>query len=197
MRVQPIDAEVARADRVAAFRVSPLATCAPAIRRAASCWRRPPRRARMVGPSLMVGYFGNDAATTDAAHRGPLRPDRRSRRTRRPRRLHLSQPHGRRAAPRRLPGQSAGDREAPPEGARSPRAGHRRPAPRVCVPWPSSSSPTAHASTSGGHRPLRAGLANYKTPARVFAIDAFPSHALAQRPKIQRARLRDMALERL
>lgn len=43
----------------------------------------------------------------------------------------------------------------------------------------------------------RAGLANYKTPARVFTIDAFPTTPSANGPKIQRNRLRQIAEERL
>jgi len=41
------------------------------------------------------------------------------------------------------------------------------------------------------------GLANYKVPMRVFAIDDFPKTPSPNGFKIQRARLRDMALERL
>lgn len=43
----------------------------------------------------------------------------------------------------------------------------------------------------------RAGLANYKTPARVFTVEAFPTTPSANGPKIQRHRLRQMAEERL
>jgi fatty-acyl-CoA synthase len=43
----------------------------------------------------------------------------------------------------------------------------------------------------------RAGLANYKAPARVFAIDAFPTTPSANGPKVQRNKLRQMAEERL
>ena len=43
----------------------------------------------------------------------------------------------------------------------------------------------------------RHGLANYKVPLRVFAIDDFPRTPSPNGFKIQRARLRDMALERL
>jgi fatty-acyl-CoA synthase len=43
----------------------------------------------------------------------------------------------------------------------------------------------------------RAGLANYKAPARVFTIDAFPTTPSANGPKIQRNKLRQMAEERL
>ena len=41
------------------------------------------------------------------------------------------------------------------------------------------------------------GLANYKVPMRIFAIDDFPTTPSPNGFKIQRARLRDMALERL
>jgi fatty-acyl-CoA synthase len=43
----------------------------------------------------------------------------------------------------------------------------------------------------------RAGLANYKTPARVFTIDAFPTTPSANGPKIQRNKLRQIAEARL
>lgn len=43
----------------------------------------------------------------------------------------------------------------------------------------------------------RHGLANYKVPTRVFAVDDFPKTPSPNGFKIQRARLRDMALERL
>jgi fatty-acyl-CoA synthase len=43
----------------------------------------------------------------------------------------------------------------------------------------------------------RAGLANYKTPARVFSIAAFPTTPSPNGPKIQRNKLRQMAEERL
>lgn len=43
----------------------------------------------------------------------------------------------------------------------------------------------------------RAGLANYKAPTRVFAVDAFPTTPSANGPKIQRHRLRQMAEELL
>ncbi|QQS11841.1 MAG: AMP-binding protein [Rhodospirillales bacterium] len=39
----------------------------------------------------------------------------------------------------------------------------------------------------------RRGLANFKTPARVVAVEAFPTTPSANGPKIQRARLREMA----
>ena len=41
------------------------------------------------------------------------------------------------------------------------------------------------------------GLANYKVPMRIFPIDDFPKTPSPNGFKIQRARLRDMALERL
>jgi fatty-acyl-CoA synthase len=43
----------------------------------------------------------------------------------------------------------------------------------------------------------RRGLANYKTPARVFAIDEFPVTASPNGAKIQRGKLRDMAAAKL
>lgn len=43
----------------------------------------------------------------------------------------------------------------------------------------------------------RHGLANYKVPARIFALDDFPKTPSANGFKIQRARLRDMAMARL
>jgi fatty-acyl-CoA synthase len=43
----------------------------------------------------------------------------------------------------------------------------------------------------------RRGLANYKVPARVFAIAAFPTTPSPNGSKIQRNRLREIALERL
>jgi fatty-acyl-CoA synthase len=43
----------------------------------------------------------------------------------------------------------------------------------------------------------RRGLANYKVPLRVFAIDDFPKTPSPNGFKIQRVKLRDMALERL
>jgi fatty-acyl-CoA synthase len=41
------------------------------------------------------------------------------------------------------------------------------------------------------------GLANYKVPVRVFAIDDFPVTPSPNGPKIQRARLRDLAVAKL
>jgi fatty-acyl-CoA synthase len=43
----------------------------------------------------------------------------------------------------------------------------------------------------------RHGLANYKVPLRVFAIDDFPRTPSPNGFKIQRGRLRDLAMERL
>jgi fatty-acyl-CoA synthase len=43
----------------------------------------------------------------------------------------------------------------------------------------------------------RRGLANYKVPERVFPVDAFPTTPSANGPKIQRAQLRAMANERM
>jgi fatty-acyl-CoA synthase len=43
----------------------------------------------------------------------------------------------------------------------------------------------------------RRGLANYKVPARVFAIDNFPKTPSPNGFKIQRTKLREMAEERL
>ena len=43
----------------------------------------------------------------------------------------------------------------------------------------------------------RRGLANYKVPMRIFAIDDFPKTPSPNGFKIQRNKLRDMALERL
>jgi fatty-acyl-CoA synthase len=43
----------------------------------------------------------------------------------------------------------------------------------------------------------RSGLANYKAPVRVFAIDDFPKTPSPNGFKIQRNRLREMARERL
>ena len=45
--------------------------------------------------------------------------------------------------------------------------------------------------------PCKRGLANYKVPARVFAIDDFPKTPSPNGFKIQRNRLREMADERL
>jgi len=48
---------------------------------------------------------------------------------------------------------------------------------------------------------LRAGvgrvLAAFKVPARIWTVDAFPSTQSANGVKIQRARLREMAMQRL
>src|SRR5690606_8993861 len=45
--------------------------------------------------------------------------------------------------------------------------------------------------------PLRAALAPFKVPARLWLVDEFPTAASANGFKIQRARLRQMAEERL
>ena len=44
---------------------------------------------------------------------------------------------------------------------------------------------------------MRARLAGYKVPARIFLIDAFPVTDSANGVKIQRAKLRDMAMQRI
>jgi fatty-acyl-CoA synthase len=44
---------------------------------------------------------------------------------------------------------------------------------------------------------LRERLAAYKVPARIYVVDAFPVTESANGVKIQRARLRAMALERI
>jgi len=44
---------------------------------------------------------------------------------------------------------------------------------------------------------LRERLAGYKIPARIYVVDAFPVTDSANGVKIQRARLRAMAMERI
>ncbi|PWE82255.1 acyl-CoA synthetase, partial [Bradyrhizobium sp. SUTN9-2] len=44
---------------------------------------------------------------------------------------------------------------------------------------------------------LRERLAGYKVPARIYVVDAFPVTDSANGVKIQRARLRAMAMERI
>lgn len=58
-------------------------------------------------------------------------------------------------------------------------------------------SPGAALDEASAIAHCRRGLANYKVPSRVFAIDDFPKTPSPNGFKIQRAKLRDMALERL
>ena len=46
-------------------------------------------------------------------------------------------------------------------------------------------------------RHCQAGMAKFKIPARIFTIDQFPTTTGANGTKIQRKKLRDMAIERL
>ena len=97
----------------------PCARARSGNRRAAGS--RPARRAGMRRPLADGGLLrqrGGDGAGDDGRR---LCPHRRPRPARRARRLHLPQPHGRRAAALRLPGQPARDRDPHPEAA-----GHRR-----------------------------------------------------------------------
>ena len=55
-------------------------------------------------------------------------------------------------------------------------------------------SPPQEQEVIAGARALMAG---YKVPARVFFVEEFPTTQSANGTKIQRARLREMALERL
>ena len=75
----------------------------------------------------------------------------------------------------------------------------------VAVARPEGARPAAFVVLAEGHtfdeaaliEHCRRGLANYKVPVRIFAIDDFPKTPSPNGLKIQRARLRDMAMARL
>ncbi|OWY59733.1 hypothetical protein B7486_72995 [cyanobacterium TDX16] len=58
-------------------------------------------------------------------------------------------------------------------------------------------SPGARLDEAAAIAHCKRGLANYKVPLRVFTVDDFPKTPSPNGFKIQRARLRDIALERL
>jgi fatty-acyl-CoA synthase len=64
-----------------------------------------------------------------------------------------------------------------------------------CVAFviPAGTSPQLEVLTAR----LRERLASYKVPARIYVVDAFPVTDSANGVKIQRARLRTMAIERI
>ena len=152
------------------------------------------------GPSLMVGYLG-DAEATDAAFTedGYLRTGD----------LGYTLPHGegfvflaRMGDVLRLGGFLVGPAEIEAHI-------RRHPAVEGCqvveAPTPAGRRAVAFVTLAPGaafdEEAIRghclSGLAKYKAPARVFALDSFPTALGPNGVKIQRSRLREMAAERL
>ena len=144
---------------------------------------RPARRAgngRAVADGGLLRQRAGDRGGDDG---GRLCPHRRPRPARRPRRLHLPQPHGRRAAALRLPGQSAGDRDAHPEGAghlglpdRGRAAARGRARRRL-----RHARARRGARRSGDHRPLQARARQLQGADAHLPDRRLPQDALAQR----------------
>ena len=151
------------------------------------------------GPSLMVGYFGNDAATAEAVTAdGYVRTG------------DLAELDGlggfaflsRMGDVLRLSGFLVNPLEIETHLQKLPAiAGCQT----IAVPRPEGVravafvilSPGATLDEAAAIAHCKHGLANYKVPMRVFAVDDFPKTPSPNGFKIQRARLRDMALERL
>lgn len=150
------------------------------------------------GPSLMVGYFGNDKATADAVMAdGYVRTGD----------LAALDEHGgfaflaRMGDVLRLSGFLVNPLEIETHVQKAPGIADCQ---TIALPRPEGVravsfvvlKPGAALDEAAVIAHCRQGLANYKVPLRVFAVDDFPKTPSANGFKIQRARLREMA-ERL
>lgn len=198
--IQPPQAEVARRKKAGGVPTSPLAHVR--VRDPESgelLGPGQPGALECAGPSLMVGYYGNEKATAEA-----MMPDGYVRTGD----LAELEEHGgftflsRMGDVLRLSGFLVNPLEIETHLRKLPGIEGCQ---AIAVPRPDGVRCVAFVILSSGvaldeaaaiaH--CRRGLANYKVPLRVFAIDDFPKTPSPNGFKIQRVKLRDMALERL
>ena len=198
--LQPIDAEVARRKKGGGVPISPLAHVR--VRdpeTGALLGVGQPGALECAGPSLMVGYYGDDKATAETVtadgyvRTGDLAElDGNGGFTFLSRMGDVLRLSGFLVNPleiethlQTLPGIAACQVIAVPRSD-----GVRAVAFVILAPGATLDEATAIAH-------CKQGLANYKVPIRVFALDDFPKTLSPNGFKIQRARLRDLALERI
>lgn len=198
--VQPVDAEVARRKKGGGIPTSPIAHVRvrdPETGELLGVGQ--PGALECAGPSLMVGYYGDEKATAETVTAdGYVRTGD----------LAELDGHGgftflsRMGDVLRLSGFLVNPLEIETHLQKlSGIAGCQA----VAVPRPDGVravafvilAPGATLDEAGAIAHCRRGLANYKVPARIFALDDFPKTPSPNGFKIQRARLRDMAMARL
>jgi len=198
--VQPVDAEVARRKKGGGIPTSPIAHVRvrdPETGELLGVGQ--PGALECAGPSLMVGYYGDEKATAETMTAdGYVRTGD----------LAELDGHGgftflsRMGDVLRLSGFLVNPLEIETHLQKLPGiAGCQA----VAVPRPDGVravafvilAPGATLDEAAAIAHCRHGLANYKVPARIFALDDFPKTPSANGFKIQRARLRDMAMARL
>ena len=198
--MQPIDSEVARRKKGGGIPTSPLAHVRVRDPETGGLLGiGQPGMLECAGPSLMVGYYGNESATADTMTAdGYVRTGD----------LAELDGHGgftflsRMGDVLRLSGFLVNPLEIETHLQKLPGiAGCQA----IAVPRPDGVRAIAFVILAAGATldeaaalaHCRHGLANYKVPLRIFAIDDFPKTPSPNGFKIQRGRLRDMALERL
>ncbi len=198
--MQPIESEVARRKKGGGVPTSPLGHVRvrdPETGELLGVGQ--PGALECAGPSLMVGYYGNDAATAETVtadgyvRTGDLAElDENGGFTFLSRMGDVLRLSGFLVNPleiethlQKLPG------IAGCQAIAVPRADGVRVVAFVIL------APGASLDEAAAIAHCKRGLANYKVPMRVFAVDDFPKTPSPNGFKIQRARLRDMALERL
>jgi fatty-acyl-CoA synthase len=198
--MQPVDSEVARRRKSGGIPTSPLAHVRVRDPESGDLLGvGQPGALECAGPSLMAGYYGNDAATAETVTTdGYVRTGD----------LAELDGHGgftflsRMGDVLRLSGFLVNPLEIETHLQKLPGiAGCQA----IAVPRPDGVRAVAFVTLAPGAAldedaaiaHCRRGLANYKVPMRVFAIDDFPRTPSPNGFKIQRARLRDMAMERL
>jgi fatty-acyl-CoA synthase len=198
--MQPVDSEVARRRKGGGVPTSPLAHVRvrdPETGELLGVGQ--PGALECAGPSLMAGYYGDDKATTETVTAdGYVRTGD----------LAELDEHGgftflsRMGDVLRLSGFLVNPLEIETHLQKLPGiAGCQA----IAVPRPEGVRAVAFVILAPGTTldeaaviaHCRRGLANYKVPVRVFAIDDFPKTPSPNGFKIQRARLRDMAMARL